>query len=48
MAASLGVLAQAAEDGDAPAGSPQRRVVDDHLSAEHRNARTAAAPPLPW
>lgn len=42
--ASLGVLAQAIEDGDAPAGSPLRRVVDDYLSAEHRDAPDGGCP----
>ncbi|MFJ3654266.1 hypothetical protein ACIPPR_13260 [Streptomyces nigra] len=44
FAASLGVLAQAVEDGDAPAGSPQRRVVDDYLSAEHCDAADGSCP----
>ncbi|MFE0357247.1 TetR/AcrR family transcriptional regulator [Streptomyces nigra] len=44
FAASLDVLAQAVEDGDAPAGSPQRRVVDDYLSAEHCDAADGGCP----
>ncbi|KUL71166.1 MULTISPECIES: TetR/AcrR family transcriptional regulator [unclassified Streptomyces] len=44
FAASLGVLAQAVADGDAPAGSPLRRVVDDYLSAEHRDAPDGGCP----
>ncbi|MFF4150172.1 TetR/AcrR family transcriptional regulator [Streptomyces sp. NPDC001651] len=44
FAASLGVLAQAVADGDAPAGSPLRRVVDDYLSTEHRDAPDGGCP----
>ncbi|CAM5652207.1 MULTISPECIES: TetR/AcrR family transcriptional regulator [Streptomyces] len=44
FAASLGVLAQAVADGDAPAGSPLRRVVDDYLSAGHRDAPDGGCP----
>ncbi|MFE5191032.1 TetR/AcrR family transcriptional regulator [Streptomyces sp. NPDC056628] len=44
FATSLGVLAQAVEDGEAPAGSPLRRVVDDYLSAEHRDAQDGGCP----
>ncbi|MGA5415348.1 TetR/AcrR family transcriptional regulator [Streptomyces pseudogriseolus] len=44
FAASLGVLRQAVEEGDAPAGPPLRRVVEDYLSAEHRDALDGGCP----
>ncbi|MFZ4190741.1 TetR/AcrR family transcriptional regulator [Streptomyces pseudogriseolus] len=44
FAASLGVLRQAVEEGDAPAGPPLRRVVADYLSAEHRDALDGGCP----
>ncbi|MEU6546755.1 TetR/AcrR family transcriptional regulator [Streptomyces sp. NPDC046859] len=44
FATSLGVLAQAVEDGDAPAGSALRRMVDDYLSAGHRDAQDGGCP----
>ncbi|MEW1684167.1 TetR/AcrR family transcriptional regulator [Streptomyces sp. T12] len=44
FAASLGVLRQAVDEGDAPVGSPLRRVVDDYLSAGHRDAPDGGCP----
>ncbi|MCA2202551.1 TetR/AcrR family transcriptional regulator [Streptomyces griseoincarnatus] len=44
FAASLGVLRQAVEEGDVPAGPPLRRVVEDYLSAEHRDAPDGGCP----
>lgn len=44
FAASLGVLRQAVEAGDAPTGPPLRRVVEDYLSAEHRDALDGGCP----
>ncbi|MFJ3441241.1 TetR/AcrR family transcriptional regulator [Streptomyces sp. NPDC086081] len=42
--ASLGVLEQAVAQGDDPAGSPLRRVVDDYLSVAHRDAPDGGCP----
>ncbi|GGQ31131.1 MULTISPECIES: TetR/AcrR family transcriptional regulator [unclassified Streptomyces] len=44
FAASLGVLRRAVERGDAPTGTPLRRVVEDYLSAAHRDARDGGCP----
>ncbi|MEU3758863.1 TetR/AcrR family transcriptional regulator [Streptomyces albogriseolus] len=44
FAASLGVLRRAVEEGDVPAGPPLRRVVEDYLSAEHRDAPDGGCP----
>ncbi|MET8897769.1 TetR/AcrR family transcriptional regulator [Streptomyces albogriseolus] len=44
FAASLGVLRQAVEEGDVPAGPPLRRVVEDYLSAQHRDAPDGGCP----
>ncbi|MFG3589783.1 TetR/AcrR family transcriptional regulator [Streptomyces sp. NPDC047990] len=43
-AISLGVLAQAIEDGPGQAGSPLERVVADYLSAAHRDAPDGGCP----
>ncbi|MFF5342707.1 TetR/AcrR family transcriptional regulator [Streptomyces althioticus] len=44
FAASLGVLRQAVDEGDVPAGPPLRRVVEDYLSAGHRDAPDGGCP----
>ncbi|MEU0913936.1 TetR/AcrR family transcriptional regulator [Streptomyces althioticus] len=44
FAASLGVLRQTVDEGDVPAGPPLRRVVEDYLSAEHRDAPDGGCP----
>ncbi|MFJ3820074.1 TetR/AcrR family transcriptional regulator [Streptomyces nodosus] len=42
--ASLGALDQAREEGTGPAGSPLERVVDNYLSAAHRDAQDGGCP----
>ncbi|MBZ6133858.1 MULTISPECIES: TetR/AcrR family transcriptional regulator [Streptomyces] len=44
FAASLGVLDQAVDAGDDPAGPPLKRVVDEYLSAAHRDAADGGCP----
>ncbi|GAB2735127.1 TetR/AcrR family transcriptional regulator [Kitasatospora kifunensis] len=44
FAASLGVLAEAVEQGPGPLGTPLERVVADYLSTAHRDAEDGGCP----